>query len=182
MEVLEPDSSAAKLPMHKLAGFTSDGASVMISAKQGVLGKLRNAVNPKLFSSHCPPHRLVLAAKEGQKVIPDDIEKTLSDTLFFFKDSSVRRDEFRGLQELEFKVCKSLLNLIVHWCQLLFTIRCVGCHSLIVFREWFSFYHYWSNTLKNKQKIHKIGKLFVSNAEIYMFGYQCQHFISTYTS
>ncbi len=100
MEVLEPDSSAAKLPMHKLAGFTSDGASVMISAKQGVLGKLRSAVNPKLFSSHCPPHRLVLAAKEGQKVIPDDIEKTLSDTLFFFKDSSVRRDEFRGLQEL----------------------------------------------------------------------------------
>ena len=100
MEVLETDSSATKMPMHKLAGFTSDGASVMISAKQGVLGKLRGAVNPKLFSSHCPPHRLVLAAKEGQKEIPDDVEKTLSDTLFFFKDSSVRRDEFKGLKEL----------------------------------------------------------------------------------
>ena len=74
MEAVNPDTSE-KMPMHKLAGFTTDGASVMISAKQGVLGKLRSTVNPKLFSSHCPPHRLVLAAKEGQKKLPDDIEK-----------------------------------------------------------------------------------------------------------
>lgn len=40
-------------------------------------------VNPKLFSTHCPPHRLVLAAK-GQRELPDDVEKTISDTLFFF--------------------------------------------------------------------------------------------------
>ena len=73
MEVVDPEISNAKMPMHKLAHFTTDGAAVMISAKQGVLGKLRSSVNPKLFSSHCPPHRLVLAAKEGQKELPDDI-------------------------------------------------------------------------------------------------------------
>ena len=39
MEVLEPDGSATKIPMHKLAGFTSDSASVMISAKQDVARK-----------------------------------------------------------------------------------------------------------------------------------------------
>ena len=88
------------MPVHKLAGFTSDGASVMISDKQGVFGKLRAMVNPKLFASHCPPHRLVLACKEGQKELPSDIEKTVSDTLFFFRDSSVRRDEFIHLKEL----------------------------------------------------------------------------------
>ena len=85
MEVLDPDISDEKLPLNRLAGFTTDGASVMISPKQGVLGKLRSTVNPKLFSSHCPLHRLVLAAKEGQKEIPDKIEKTLSDTLFSLK-------------------------------------------------------------------------------------------------
>lgn len=86
MEVLDPESAAEKMPINKLAGFTSDGASVIISPNNGVLGKLRRAVNPKLFSSHCPPHRLVLAAKEGQKEIPGEVEKTISDTLFFFKD------------------------------------------------------------------------------------------------
>ena len=75
MEVIDPEDEIDKLPLSKLAGFISDGASVMISSKQGVLGKLRSNVNPNLFSSHCPPHRLVLAAKEGQKEIPDEIEK-----------------------------------------------------------------------------------------------------------
>ena len=88
------------MPVHALAGFTSDGAAVMISPKEGVLGKLRRNVNSKIFATHCPPHRLVLACKEGQKEIPSEIEKTVSDTLFFFKDSSVRRDEFTHLKEL----------------------------------------------------------------------------------
>lgn len=51
------------LPLQKLVGFTCDRASVMISSNQGVLGKLRRAVNPKLLSTHCPPHRLVLASE-----------------------------------------------------------------------------------------------------------------------
>ena len=74
----------------------------MISPKNGVLGKLRTVseVNPKLFSTHCPPHRLVLAAKEGQRELPDDVEKTIKDTLFFFKDSPVRRDEFKKIKEI----------------------------------------------------------------------------------
>ena len=85
------------LPLQKL---TCDGASVMISDKQGVLGKLRRNVNPKLFSIHCPPHRLVLASKTAQKEIPDFVEKLVSDTLFYFKDSAVRRDQFHSLMEL----------------------------------------------------------------------------------
>jgi hypothetical protein len=71
------------LPLHTL---TSDGASVMISEKQGVLEKLSSAVNSKMFATHCPPHRLVLACKG----LPNDVERTVSDTLFFFKDSAVR--------------------------------------------------------------------------------------------
>ena len=68
-----------KLPLSKLVGFTCDGASVRISDKQGVL---RRDVNPKLFSIHCPPHRVVLAAKSAQKEIPDFVEKLVSDTVF----------------------------------------------------------------------------------------------------
>ena len=102
MQVLDPENPNLKMPLDKLAGFTSDGASVMISPKNGVLGKLRSVagVNSKLFSTHCPPHRLVLAAKEGQKELPDDVEKTIADTLFFFKYSPVRREEFKKLKEM----------------------------------------------------------------------------------
>ena len=102
MEVLNAENPDLRLPLNRLAGLTSDGASVMISPKNGVLGKLRGVaeVNPKLFSTHCPPHRLVLASKEGQRELPNDVEKTIADTLFFFKDSPVRRDEFKKLKEI----------------------------------------------------------------------------------
>ena len=51
------------MPVHTLVGFTSDGAAVMISPKEGVLVKLRSNVNSKIFATHCPPHRSVLACK-----------------------------------------------------------------------------------------------------------------------
>ena len=79
--------------------LTTDGASVMLSERGGLFGKLKEGISTKLFSTHCPPHRLVLASKAGQKELPSDIEKTISDTFFFFRDSSVRRDEFFCFEE-----------------------------------------------------------------------------------
>ena len=46
-------------------------------------------MNPKLFSSHCPPHRLVLAAKEGQKKIPDDVENTFRYSIWRHGSASI---------------------------------------------------------------------------------------------
>ena len=100
MQVLDPEDQNWKLPLNRLVSMTCDGAPVMISPKNGVAGKLRSVVNPKLFVTHCPPHRLVLASKAGQKLIPDNVEKLVGDVLFFFRDSPVRREEFRKLKEL----------------------------------------------------------------------------------
>ena len=100
MKAFHPDNESDKLPLAHLAIITTDGATVMISQRGGVVGKLKAAVNPKLFVTHCRSHRLVLASKAGQKVIPDFVEKLISDVLFFFKDSPVRRVEFLKLQEL----------------------------------------------------------------------------------
>ena len=93
-------SAGLNLPLHKLVGFTCDGASVMISSNQGVLGKLRREMNPKLFSIHCPPHRMILASKAAQKELPDFVEKLVGDVLFYFRDSPTRRDQFKSLMEL----------------------------------------------------------------------------------
>ena len=98
MEAIDSEATALKLPLDKLVALTTDGASVMLSERGGLFGKLKERISTKLFSTHCPPHRLVLASKAGQKELPSDIEKTISDTLFFFRDSSVRRDEFSALK------------------------------------------------------------------------------------
>ena len=100
MEVIDNEDVALKLSLDRLVALTTDGASVMLSERGGVFGKLKEKINSKLFSTHCPPHRLVLASKAGQKELSNDVEKTISDTLFFFRDSSVRRDEFLALKEL----------------------------------------------------------------------------------
>ena len=70
---------------------------------------------PKAISTHCPPHRLILAAKEGQRELPNDVEKIIYDTLFFFKDSPVRQ------------IQKAWLNLIVLMYQLSSITGCNGC-------------------------------------------------------
>ena len=100
MECIEKEAADDSLPTEKLVGLNTDGASVMVSERGGLYGKFKQAVNFKLFLTHCPPHHLILASKAGQKVLPVDIEKTVADVLYFFKDSSVRRDEFHSLKEL----------------------------------------------------------------------------------
>ena len=98
MECIEKEAADDSLPTEKVVGLTTDGASVMVSARGGLHGKLKQAVNSKLFLTHCSPHHLILASKAGQKVLPGDIEKMVADVLYFFKDSSVRRDGFHSLK------------------------------------------------------------------------------------
>ena len=77
MDIIDPEDPDSKMPLNKLAAFTTDGASDMISPKDGILGNLMRAVNYKLFSLSCPLHRLVSFSKKKNPK-----KKTLSDTLF----------------------------------------------------------------------------------------------------
>ena len=49
MKVFHPDNESDKLPLAHLASITTDGAAMTISQRGGVAGKLKAAVNPKLF-------------------------------------------------------------------------------------------------------------------------------------
>ena len=91
----------------------------MIPPKNKVSGKLRGVteVNPKLYSTQCPPHRLILAAK-GQRELPDDVEKTISDTLSLKTALS---------DVMNSKSLKKWLNVIVLMYQLSSITRCGGC-------------------------------------------------------
>ena len=85
------------LPLSKLVGFTCDGASVMISGHQGVLGKLRRKVN-------CFQHTALLIDLSWHQKLPKKkcltlLKTFVSDVLFYFRDSSTRSDQFKSLVE-----------------------------------------------------------------------------------
>ena len=92
MDVFNPGNGVS-LPLNQLVSMTCDGAPVMISSKNDVAGKLKSSLNSNIFVTHCLPHRLVLASKVGQKLIPDTVVRLVGDVLFFFQDSPVRREE-----------------------------------------------------------------------------------------
>ena len=53
-----------KIPISKVTGFGSDGASAMSSNKEGVAGKLKT-LNPNIISVHCIAHILQLCVSQA---------------------------------------------------------------------------------------------------------------------
>ena len=70
MECIEKEAAGDSSPAEKLVGLTTDGAPVMVSEGGGLYGKLKQTVNPKLFLTHCPPHRLILASQSRPESTP----------------------------------------------------------------------------------------------------------------
>ena len=76
----------------KLAGFGSDGASVMMGVRAGVQAKLKEKQG-NLFVVHCMAHRLELAFKDFLKTVPafQQLDRVLLNLYLFYHDSTVRR-------------------------------------------------------------------------------------------
>ena len=90
------------IPLSRLVGFGSDGASVMIGKHSGVATRLKNK-QPILTSIRCMAHRLALAASQaGGKVkfINDTFKPTLWQLFNFYDNSSVRSSGLKVLEEL----------------------------------------------------------------------------------
>ena len=68
----------------------------MISPKEGVLGKLRRAVNLKCFPLIAHLIDLYWLPKKATK----SSKEKFVDTLFYFRDSAVKRDKLKKLQEI----------------------------------------------------------------------------------
>ena len=87
------------MPLNKLVGFTSDRASVMISPKNGVLGKLRCRRSQSYFLLTVHHINLFWLLTKGKESCLMMLRKRFL-TLCFFEDSPVRRDEFKKLKEI----------------------------------------------------------------------------------
>ena len=106
------------IPMSRLVGFGSDGASVMTGRHSSVATRIRNR-QPIVTSIHCVVHRLALAASQaGERVkfVQDTFKPTLRQLFYFHENSFVRSSGLKALQELletpELKLKKPLDK---HW-------------------------------------------------------------------
>ena len=96
-------STGFDLPLSQIVCQTSDGASTLLSTLRGVAAKAIAEFNPKLFVQHCFNHRLVVAGKDGQQHIPNEVESMIKDVPNHFKYSAVSSSQFKAIMELSNK-------------------------------------------------------------------------------
>ena len=90
-----------------------------MSTFRGVAAKAKAEFNQKLFIQHCFNHRLVLAGKDGQHHIPNDVEAMIKDVLNHFKFSAVSQSQLKSIIELtEEKYVKLVSYHKIRWLSL----------------------------------------------------------------
>ena len=107
------------LPLSQIVCQTSDGAATLLSTLRGVAAKAIAEFNPKLLVQHCFNHRLVLAGKDGQQHIPNEVEALIKDILNHFKYSAVSQRQLKAIVELtEEKYVKLVSYHKIRWLSL----------------------------------------------------------------
>lgn len=89
------------LPLSKITGFGSDGASVMVGCRTGVANRL-TSLNPEMISVHCGAHRLALAASQAASSVPymKKFNGYLNTLFYFFKNSLLREAGLHAIQDI----------------------------------------------------------------------------------
>ena len=92
-----------KIPLTKIFGFGSDGASVMVGRSSGVAIRLKKH-NSEMISIHCGAHRLALASSQAAESITYMYLKRFDNHLitlfYYFKNSPVREAALHQIQEI----------------------------------------------------------------------------------
>ena len=76
-------SEGFDVPLSQVVSQTTDGASTMLSTVRGVSAKAKS-FNSHIFIHHCFNHHLVLAGKDGQHHIPNEVDKRCAKSLNIF--------------------------------------------------------------------------------------------------
>ena len=92
---------ACKISLSQIAGFGSDGASVMVGRSSGVATRLKRH-NVEMISIHCGAHRLALASSQAADSITylKRFDSHLITLFYYFKNSAVREAALHQIQEI----------------------------------------------------------------------------------
>ncbi|KAK7602254.1 hypothetical protein V9T40_009695 [Parthenolecanium corni] len=98
-----------------LVGYASDGASVMVGAKNSLRTLLKADV-PWLFTLTCTCHSLALCAAAATKVLPIKLDNKLCQTYSYFKVSAKHINSFVDIQSISDLPKHKLLKLYdIRW-------------------------------------------------------------------
>ena len=91
----------ADIPLTKVMGFGSDGASVMVGSKTGVAVRLKRH-NAAMISVHCVSHRLALASAQAADSVPylEKFKNHLTQIFRYYHYSSVCSASLISMQTL----------------------------------------------------------------------------------
>ncbi|XP_053383125.1 E3 SUMO-protein ligase KIAA1586-like [Mercenaria mercenaria] len=89
------------LDLSNLCGVCTDGASVMIGSKSGVVTRLKQSV-PGVLSSHCIAHRLALSCSTGADTIPYLVkfQEILNSVFKYFHNSPKNMSTLSAIQSV----------------------------------------------------------------------------------
>ena len=89
------------IKLHKMTSFASDGPSVMVGKKNGVVALLKRD-HPNVIDIHCMNHRLQLAvSKAFHKVRETDrIDELLSGVFKYYNYSTVKSGSLDAMQNV----------------------------------------------------------------------------------
>lgn len=90
-----------KIPISKVTGFGSDGASAMSSNKKGVAGKLKR-LNPKVITVNYIAHKLQLCVSQAAEKVKflKEFQEMLTSMFYHFKKSALRTERLKAVQEV----------------------------------------------------------------------------------
>ncbi|KAJ8050285.1 hypothetical protein HOLleu_03426 [Holothuria leucospilota] len=91
-----------EIPLQKVKGFCSDGASVMVGRKTGVSARLKSDSSGLVSSVHCVAHRLAFAASQAIEGIPflEKLQTSISKLFQYIRSSTNRMHKFTELQDM----------------------------------------------------------------------------------
>ena len=100
-DAVEHELTKRGIPVTKVFGLGTDGATVMTGRKTGVTGQFLK-VNPHLQNTHCGAHCVALVSEQAatsNKSI-QDFKETVTSIYYYFKHSAQRVHEIKALQEV----------------------------------------------------------------------------------
>ena len=98
---IEQELASRKIPLTKVYGLGTDGASVMTGAKTGLLGQFLR-VNPHIEQTKCSAHRVALVSEQAADKIKSikDFKDTVVSIYYYFRMSPTKLSQLEAVQRV----------------------------------------------------------------------------------
>ena len=100
-KALDTELTKRGVPMRKVLGLGTDGATVMTGKKNGLTGRFLRE-NPHIANTHCGAHKVALVSEQAAAKVKalQDFKETITSIYYYFKQSAVRVADMAAIQKV----------------------------------------------------------------------------------